>query len=46
MPASVRSEYIMVNMMIAGSLGNSSVKQWDAVIPYLQDPGFRAVDPQ
>ena len=36
--ASVRSEEYYVNMMIAWFFATALAKQWDAAIPYLQDP--------
>ena len=38
MPASVRSDEYYVNMMIAWFFATALAKQWDATIPYLQDP--------
>ncbi len=38
MPASVRSEEYYVNMMIAWFFATALAKQWDAAIPYLQNP--------
>ena len=38
MPASVRSEEYYVNMTIAWFFATALAKQWDAAVPYLQDP--------
>ena len=36
--AAIRSEEYYVNMMIAWFFATALAKQWDAAIPYLQDP--------